>query len=133
MFYPQNPKLVRHLANKNDFYYIVPLVGKDKKIRSLVSIHRKDGRYRQGSFAKDLKNPIVFNLFAKEKIINLVAKQLDVKKGKIIVNTDYLVWMPCTESFSPDIPFHEVTVGSYKAYVRIDGKVFTKLTTGNPA
>lgn len=129
---PVKPTLVRHLENKNDFYYIVPLVGKDKNVHSLVIVDGKDGSYGQASFAKDLKNPIDFVLLSKEKVKALIEKQLDVKKEKIIVNDRYLVWMPCIESFSPHFPFHEVTIGKYKVYVRIDGKIFTNLTTGIP-
>jgi hypothetical protein len=124
--------LVRHLERTNDFYYIVPLVGKEKDVRSLVNVDGGDGRYRQASFAKDLENPIVFNPLRKEKIVDLIKEHPDIKKGKIKVNTDYLVWMPCIESFSPNVPFHEVSVGNYKVYIRIDGKVFTKLTTDIP-
>lgn len=126
------PKLVKDLEGKNEFYYIVPLVGKDKTVRSLVNVDCKDGKYRQASFAKDLESPIVFSFLSEKKVIELVRKQLNIKKERIIVNKKYLVWMPCIESFSPNFPFHEVAIGNFKVYVRIDGKVFTALTTDVP-
>ena len=126
------PELVRHLQRKNDFYYIVPLLGKDKNVHSLVNVDGKDGKYRQASFAKDLENPIVFKLLVEEEIAGLIKKHPGIKKEEINVNTRYMVWMPCIESFSPIVPFHEVDIGNYKVYVRIDGKIFTKLTTNIP-
>ena len=40
-----------------------------------------------------------------------------------------LVWRPCLESLSPFYPFHLVTVGDHRIYIRVDGRVFTKLHT----
>jgi hypothetical protein len=38
-----------------------------------------------------------------------------------------LVWKPCRESLSPFWPFHMLTIGAHRIYVRIDGAVFTAL------
>ena len=40
----------------------------------------------------------------------------------------FLVWRPCRESWSPHLPFYQITVGDYRLYVRLDGEVFTRLT-----
>jgi hypothetical protein len=128
---PAEPVLVRHLDRKNAFYYIVPMVAKEKNIHALVSIEGTDGNYKQASFAKDVKNPIIFRPLSEKDILDLLRKQLNVKDKKIVISP-HLVWMPCMESFSPYLPFYEVTIGDYQVYVRIDKQIFTKLTTGIP-
>ena len=40
-----------------------------------------------------------------------------------------LVWQPCQESYSPHLPFYQFNVGLDTIYVRVDGEVFTQLTT----
>ena len=41
-----------------------------------------------------------------------------------------LVWKPCRESWSPHLPFYQIVVGPHVLYVRLDGQVFTQLTSG---
>ena len=43
-----------------------------------------------------------------------------------------LVWRPCRESLSPFVPFHMVTAGSHRVYVRLDGRIFAGLRLYNP-
>ena len=43
-----------------------------------------------------------------------------------------LVWRPCRESLSPFVPFHMVTVGDHRIYVRLDGRIFAGLRLYNP-
>jgi hypothetical protein len=44
-----------------------------------------------------------------------------------------LVWKPCRESWSPHLPFYQIVVGPHVLYLRLDGQVFTQLTTGRGA
>ena len=48
-------------------------------------------------------------------------------KGKIIIDP-ILVWKPCVESYSRFLPFYKVKMGNKTVYVRIDGKVYPRLT-----
>ena len=43
-----------------------------------------------------------------------------------------LVWRPCLESLSPFVPFHMVTAGDYRIYVRLDGRIFATLHINVP-
>ena len=43
-----------------------------------------------------------------------------------------LVWRPSLESLSPFAPFHMLTVGDRRIFVRLDGRVFTSLQTHIP-
>ena len=43
-----------------------------------------------------------------------------------------LVWRPCRESLSPFVPFHLVVTGQHSMFVRLDGRVFTKLHLNTP-
>jgi hypothetical protein len=40
-----------------------------------------------------------------------------------------LVWEPCLESLSPYYPFRMVILGAFRLFVRVDGRVYTHLTT----
>jgi len=51
-------------------------------------------------------------------------------KGDGLEVFEHLVWQPCPESFSPDLPFYQVlSRGGVVGFVRLDGYVFESLTT----
>lgn len=129
---PAEPILVRHLGKPNEYYYIVPLVGKKKNIYSLVSIDGGTAKYGQASFARDLNHPIVFRPLNSEEIIDRVKSHVTLSKGKKVIISPYLVWKPCIESFSPNLPFYQVLIDNSPLYVRFDGQIFSELTEGPP-
>jgi hypothetical protein len=132
------PILIHRLDAVDQFYYIVPLVDSiTNSICSLMSIDAIAGNYRESAFAKSKTKPIIFKPLGKEEIRKLLSKKLRLKEPKRVLNMNpdvmclypLLVWTPCLESFSPYLPFHMVIIGGYIIFVRIDGKVFTKLST----
>ena len=134
---PGQPVLVQELDKKNDFYYIVPLRVTTGGIRGLFCIDSFKGYYIQSSYMINDKKNIQFNTLTKDEILKVLQESLKNKKirqelpdfAEALAIHPVLVWRPCLESFSPFRPFYMVYLGSFKVYVRIDKKVFTKLTT----
>jgi hypothetical protein len=60
------------------------------------------------------------------------------RQGRLVVRPEAhclypaLVWRPCLESLSPFFPFHMLTVGDHRIYVRVDGRLFTTLHINLP-
>ncbi|MBC7873948.1 MAG: hypothetical protein H7Y01_08130 [Ferruginibacter sp.] len=132
---PADPVLVHRLDKPNEFYYIVPLQGEGRNTVSLVNVDARFGNYMQSGFAANETSKISFKPLAKEAILKLLGKRLVMKREKRVI-TIYpeaiciypaLVWRPCRESLSPYMPFHMVTVGDERIYIRVDGRVFTSL------
>ncbi len=130
------PMLVHRLDKLNSYYYIVPMLGVKKQIHALVNIDARYGNYRQSCFAPNSENPICLKPFAKDGIMQILGKDMYIKKEKmhqLVFSEDVsvhpvLFWKPCKESLSPFMPFHLVTVGSEQIFVRIDGRMFSSLT-----
>jgi hypothetical protein len=68
----------------------------------------------------------------------VLARPIDLgRKGRLIVRKaacalyPTLVWRPCRESMSPYVPFFMVSVGTHRLYVRVDGRIFTRLHTSD--
>ena len=131
------PVLVQRLDRTNDYYYIIPYVTAAGELLAMASINARLGNYRQSVLlpgpAKNL-----FTTLDRKAALGLVAgKKLELgdRLGRIIVRNEVLcqfptlVWQPCLESLSPYYPFYMVTVGSHRIFIRIDGQIFTKLTT----
>jgi len=128
---PGESVLVEYLG-RDDFYYLVP-VKENNKIYSVVSITATRENYREGSFAMDRKVPIKFRSFNKRKIVDLLKKAKKYGTAKQLEQVKIhasLVWKPCSESLSPYMPFYLAKLKNRKIYIRIDGKVFPKLTQG---
>lgn len=134
---PGTPVLVQRLDKVNSFYYIVPFTDADGDVRSLVNIDARFGNFKQSAFAESAERPIPFRPLEKETIFEILGKRLILPREQGVLNIyreavcvyPNLVWMPCAQSLSPYWPFHMVTVGSVRIYIRIDGEIFTELTT----
>ena len=134
---PGNPILVQRYDRNNDFYYLVPMQNQKGNIYSFVSVDGRFGNYRESAFAKDLENPLVFEQLNREDILKILGTRLhlDQKGNGLIIYPEALVispvmiWMPCLESLSPYLPFYLIIIGNNRVFVRIDGQVFTELTT----
>jgi hypothetical protein len=128
---PGKPLLVKYLG-RDDFYYLVP-IKENNKIYSVMSISATKEKYREASFAMDRKKPMKFNIFGTAQIKKLLTKTKKFggsEQFKKINITKSLVWKPCSQSLSPYMPFYEVKIKNRKVYIRLDGKVFPKLTQG---
>jgi hypothetical protein len=106
----------------------------------VVSVDARFGNYRQAisvtqadaGIPQPLSEETIRRLITDRKF-ELPHRQgaLEIR-GEIFSIYPALVWRPCRESLTPYVPFHLVTVGDYRLYVRIDGNVFTKLHTDIP-
>jgi hypothetical protein len=114
---------------------------------AMVAASRVDGKYgvHLGSILSPpvlasggMAAPTVSRLFlaqqdARRTILNTkVSLGVDgtvVTRPETLVPYPTLVWEPCLESLSPYYPFRMFIAGVHRLYVRVDGKVFTKLTT----
>ena len=133
---PGEPVMVQRLDRNDSYYYIVPFET-EKKISSLVSVDGRYGDYKQACMLPKA-GPHLGLAYDKKKVIKMMVNnkfELPKRAGRILVRPDsyclypYLVWRPCKESLSPFWPFYMFTVGRQRIYVRVDGAVFTKLTT----
>ena len=138
------PVLVHRLDRPGDFYWLAPWEV-DGKISGSVDL---DARFGFLKSARILNHPKKNWLAAaterglRQRISKLIdGKKFDLaqERGRIEVFPGtycippLLVWKPCRESWSPHLPFWHIAVGGISLYVRIDGKVFTHLTTGRGA
>jgi hypothetical protein len=124
---PKEAILVERLDRENDHYYITPFADKKETIRSLVSIDARSGNYKQSFLLAENSIPPYLKNMDKTAILELLGPQHDAQT--VIVHPN-MVWKPCEQSLSPYWPFHMVTVKDTTLYIRIDGRIFTALTTG---
>lgn len=137
---PASPTLVQRLDRLDSFYYLVPFADDNGEARSAVSVDARFGNYRQAITVDERGAPFAFSL-PDEAILDLtIDRQLELprREGRLRIRKESfclyptLVWRPCLESLSPYYPFHMITVGHRRIYVRIDGRVFTRLHTYIP-
>lgn len=132
---PLTPMLVQRLDRTDSFYYIVPFEGRNKAAVSAVSVDARFGDYRQSIAVPEGGSGLIVAEEANVVLKRLIGRRLDLEEplGRLRVRKEalclypMLVWRPCRESLSPYYPFHMLTVGDLRIYVRIDGHVFTKL------
>jgi hypothetical protein len=136
------PLLVQRLDRPGDFYYLAPWqrggrttafididarFGAFKSMRVISTptrnraVPKSPTRGARDSLARRLDN----------RVFDLPGEQgrLRVRPGTYCV-PPVLSWKPCRESWSPSLPFYHIVVGGHSLYLRIDGAVFTELTTG---
>jgi hypothetical protein len=131
---PGEAVLVQRLDHLDRFYYIVPMQVTRRRVPVLTSVDARFGDYRQAAaltggrshlLAPDPKS--VLDMIAGRRV------ELPDRLGRLPVRREAiclyptLVWKPCRESLSPFWPFHMLTIGAHRIYVRIDGAVFTAL------
>jgi len=131
---PGKAQPVARLDRPNTYYYLAPwetaegttaLVQVDARFGIFLSLHLREQPRRE-------------EFLSKEAILKRVAYksfELEEQRGRLVLRPESaclaptLVWQPCWESWSPHLPFYQFTIGEYTIYVRVDGEVFTKLTT----
>jgi len=131
---PLEPHLVLRRDKRNSYYYLVPW-GIDQETKLLTRIDARSGVF---SGLRILDKPIQNEFLTREAAIKLVVGQklqLPDKLSRLIIFSEAfclfptLVWEPCWESWSPNLPFYQFTIGTVTIFLRIDGKLFTHLTT----
>jgi hypothetical protein len=123
---PTKPVLIQYFGKK-EYYFLVPMKENDKKISVIMFMDGTNANYQETIFATN--KPMSFKTLSPKKILNLLIDNNDIsKKGKKITIQRTLVWKPCNQSLFPEQPFYVVKIGTRKRYVRIDGKIFRRLT-----
>lgn len=132
---PVQPLLVARLDRPNRYYYLVRM-----RRRELVSaLALVDGRFGNFQQAATLERDDLYrNVIGRDDIEKILFEKpiwLGKLQGRLKIYPKLyciyptLVWRPCQESLSPYYPFYMVSVGEHRIYIRIDGAVFTSLTT----
>ena len=137
---PGRPVLVHRLDQMDSYYYIVPLEQRRKTITAAVAVDARFGDYRQTIALPKGGSSILTALDRKVVLEKIVGRRLQLEGplGRMMVRKEAfclypaLVWRPCLESLSPFWPFHMITVGDQRIYVRVDGRIFTQLHTDIP-
>lgn len=131
------PQLVTRLDQRNSYYYLVPW-GTERGIKAFL---RVDARFGTFNGVRLLDKTIRNEFLSRDAAIKLVSgRKLKLPKeiGSIRVFPEAvcvaptLVWQPCWESWSPNLPFYQFTIGGVRFYVRVDGEIFSHLTTTGP-
>jgi hypothetical protein len=133
------PMLVQRLDRLDTYYYIVPF-GREDAVGAAVSVDARFGDYQQ-AIALQSAGLNIFTALDNERIREMTLgrrHELGGRLGRMLIRKEAyclyptLVWRPCLESLSPFHPFHMITAGDYRIYVRVDGRIFTKLHTYIP-
>lgn len=139
------PLLVQRLDRPGDFYFLTPWQ-RSGKIVALIDVDARFGVFKSirvlSAPAQDWAMPITSTKGVKDSIVSSLDNRifdLPEERGRLRIYPGtycippVLVWKPCRESWSPHLPFYHIVVGGHSLYVRIDGAVFTQLTTGRGA
>jgi hypothetical protein len=138
------PRLVHRLDRPGDFYYLAPWEV-DGRLAGMLDIDARFGNFKSLRIhAEPVPDWLVGPGIARtrQSISRLIDNQvfdLPDEKGRFRVFPGtycvppLLVWRPCRESWSPHLPFYQLAVGGHLLYVRVDGAVFTSLTSGRGA
>lgn len=130
------PTLVQRIDRTDSYYFIVPFnIASRETARFIVDgfagkLKQASGVYKEGlSFEPYVSQP--------EALDRLIAAQSASKlkwefvfRRELIGQHPVLVWRPCRQSPSPFLPFYQFSAGSSLVYLRIDGQLFGRLTTG---
>ena len=144
---PSEPILVQRLDRNDEYYYIVPFLGANQQTSILSCVDARYGSYLQTGAPRQPAGNNSIDAGAKPDIWQapqrqhlheaLRGKSVDLgrKGGRLSLRPEVyapypsLVWRPCLESLSPFYPFVMIQNGENTVYMRLDGQVFTELTT----
>jgi hypothetical protein len=139
------PLLVQRLDRPGDFYYLTPWQ-RSGKVVALIDVDARFGVFKSirvlSAPAQNWAIPTTSGKGVRDSIVSSIDNkifELPEERGRFKVYPGtycippVLVWKPCRESWSPHLPFYHIVVGGHSLYVRIDGPVFTRLTTGRGA
>jgi hypothetical protein len=137
---PGTPLLVQRLDEIDSYYYIVPLTRGRLGVTAAVAVDARFGDYQQAIALPRGGSSILTALDSKTVLRETLERPIDLgdRAGRLTVRREAyclyptLVWRPCRESLSPFLPFHMVTVGSHRIYVRLDARIFAGLRLYNP-
>lgn len=131
----EEPLLVKRLDEPDSYYYLSPAMLKGE-VHGFAQIDARFGDLQSVFVLEGTSRP--YDLDREGIAKRLLDKPLELpeEQGQFRLRPDTfclsptLVWRPCRESFSPHLPFWQITAGGQTVYVRADGEVFTQLTSG---
>jgi len=130
------PLLVQRLDRLDSFYWIVPTLDQQGKLRAAVGVDARFGDYQQTMAIRDPAASLFGFAESAKATDHVLGRQFELpgNAGHLLVRPQglsvhsALVWRPCRESLSPFYPFRMISVGTHSLYVRVfDGAVFTSL------
>ncbi len=136
---PSPGHLVQRLDVADSFYCLVPFVD-ERGVAAVVDVDGRFGNYRQAMALPEGERGL-FPVPDTEQVLETTLGRRfdsDDRRISILVREEafslypMLVWRPCLESLTPFLPFHMITVGDERIFVRVDGTVFTQLHTHIP-
>lgn len=132
---PGRPLVVVRLDRPNEYYHLLPWETND----GITAFSKTDARFGLFQSLHLLERPMSSRIYLSKDaaLKRLTGRRFELPdhRGELVFFPDaacispVLVWQPCRESFSPHLPFYQVTIGGNTLFVRIDGEVFTHLTT----
>ncbi|HAW51061.1 MAG TPA: hypothetical protein DCX54_01850 [Flavobacteriales bacterium] len=128
------PLLVRRLDAEGRYFYLVPSVSES----NVIGYAQVDARYGNLESVFTLKRSSKPYITSVNRVVNRLnglrielpqkdAGLFRLLKGKFQIDKT-LVWKPCRESYSPHLPFWQITAGPFTFYQRIDGPIYSQLT-----
>lgn len=133
--------LVHRLDRPDDYYHLVRWE-QDSNLTGFIEVDARFGFFRGFYSFERVHKEILAKIESLSESRAAVSKLVDGLKVELPEQRGYatirpntycilpiLVWKPCRESWSPALPFYMAAVGNHTVYVRIDGQVFSHLTS----
>ena len=126
--------LVQRLDEVDTYYYIVTFMKGTRETARLI-MDGNDGELLEASVIEKSEDALPAYDVPTQSFERLLAeadRYSDALRFRIRPNTvgqhPVLVWMPCTQSSSPFMPFYQYSIGDSFLYYRVDGMRFEELT-----
>ncbi|MCO8146552.1 hypothetical protein NHN26_15125 [Rhodovulum tesquicola] len=132
----EEPVLVKRLDRLDEYYYLAPAM-MGGEVHGYAQVDALFGDLQGVSIlAKPARPYDLDRERVAKRAMDHVFSLRDEFRGRFRLRPDTfcvsptMVWRPCRESYSPHLPFWQITAGTQTVYVRADGEMFTSLTTG---
>ena len=131
------PVLVKRLDRVDTFYYLVPALD-GQRVIGYFQLDARFGLLQSIFLFQRGEGGGVAQLPSADEIQERVSGETFERAGsdpsfrlydKTFCVPPCLTWRPCLESWSPHLPFWQLTSGRDTLYLRVDGEAFTRLTT----
>lgn len=134
---PREAVLVRRVDREDDYYYVVTLEKGGKPSARMAigaqnaALLRCHGISKVSRTLSEWIDPLDAIRSREGRTLDLPGQRhpLTVRSGTVSVHP-ILIWKPCAASTSPLLPFHVLTIGDTVAYLRVDGRLYGRLTAG---
>ncbi len=129
----EEPILVKRLDRPDSYYYLSPAM-MNGAVHGFGQVDARFGDLQSVYILEKATQPYELN---RDVIVKSVLERtfdLPKEQGQFRLRPDTfcvaptLVWQPCRESYSPHLPFWQITAGGQTVFVRADGEVYSYLT-----